>query len=38
MDIHDGMGRSMLELKAREAERMCRNIIEVWKNEVLSRS
>jgi len=38
MDIHDGMGGSMLELKAREAERMCRNIIEVWKNEVLSRS
>jgi predicted negative regulator of RcsB-dependent stress response len=35
MDIHDGMGRSMLELKAREAKRMCRNIIDAWKNEVL---
>ena len=35
LDIHDGMGGSARELKAREAERMCRNIIDAWMNEVL---
>ncbi|MDD4454080.1 MAG: tetratricopeptide repeat protein [Candidatus Methanomethylophilaceae archaeon] len=35
LDIDDGMGGSMLELKAQRAERMCRNIVDVLITEVL---
>ncbi len=35
LDIGDGMGGSMLELKARRAEMMCRNLVDVWTTEVL---
>ena len=35
LDIDDGMGGSMLELKAQRAERLCKNIVNVWTNEVL---
>ena len=35
LDIDDGMGGSMLELKAQRAEKMCRNIVDVWTTEVL---
>lgn len=35
LDIDDGMGGSMLELKARRAEKMCKNIVDLWTTEVL---
>ncbi|MFA7072923.1 MAG: tetratricopeptide repeat protein, partial [Methanoculleus sp.] len=35
LDIDDGMGGSMLALKARRAEKMCKNIVDVWTTEVL---
>ena len=35
LDIDDGMGGSMLELKAQRAEKMCKNIVDVWTTEVL---
>ena len=33
LDIHDGMGGRVLDIKAKEAEKICRNIIDLWKNE-----
>ena len=36
LDIDDGMGGSMLELKAQRAEKMCKNIVDVWANEVIA--
>ena len=35
LDIDDGMGGGMLEIKARRAEKMCKNIIDLWASEVL---
>jgi hypothetical protein len=35
LDVDDGMGGTMLELKAREAERMCDSLIDLWKTEAL---
>ncbi|PKL62236.1 MAG: hypothetical protein CVV31_07185 [Methanomicrobiales archaeon HGW-Methanomicrobiales-2] len=36
LDIDDGMGGSMLEIKAQRAEKMCKNIVDVWANEVIA--
>ena len=35
LDLDDGMGGRMLELKARRAEKICKNIVDVWTTEVL---
>lgn len=36
LDIDDGMGGSMLELKAQRAEKICKTIVDVWTTEVLT--
>jgi len=36
LDIEDGMGGSMLEIKAQRAEKMCKNIVDIWANEVIA--
>ena len=38
LDVDDGMGGGMLEIKARRAEKICKNMVDLWTSEVLQGS